>query len=296
MINRGIKQVTNDFGLFAKKVFCFSLVLFLSFIFLKPLFWKHNLEVIVQDVGQGDSILIKTPLSQNILVDTSYSPGILKQALSKNISLGDSTIDYLILTHHDKDHIGGLSYILENFNVRFLIDPRSMGMSQDSVKEDVERMIWKNKIPVLPIFSDSDLEIEPGVILDFIMPDSVTAVAWNSFKSSNKSVTFILRYGDNSFYFGGDNEKDAEIAILKLPFDLKSEYYKVSHHGSKTSSIWEFLEANNSKFAMISYGKNNRFGHPHKEVTDRFNDFGIKWFGTGGGGDVIIECDLRECF
>jgi len=131
------------------------------------------------------------------------------------------------------------------------------------------------------------------VILEILYPFEV--LEGKEFKDSNDtSVVLKLSYGERSFLFAGDAEKQVEKKLMENKADLDSDVLKTGHHGSKTSSSEEFVAKVSPEIAVISAGRNNQYGHPHQEVLDVFNKYGIKIFRTDKDGDIKIISDGKN--
>lgn len=226
------------------------------------------------DVGQGDCSLIITPKGKTILIDggdnQNYDNGektILPILINKRIK----QIDYLIISHFDSDHVGGLFTIMEKFRIKQIIISKQVE-SSDNFKEFMD-IIKVRKINIKGITKGDKIIVEKDVSLLFLWPstDLITENGLN-----NNSIVCKLIYGSTSILFTGDIEAIAEKKILEEYKNnlqlLNSTILKVAHHGSKTSSTQEFIEFVNPKIAMIGVGKDNKFGHPDNEIIERYEN------------------------
>ena len=269
----------------------------------------NRLRVDFLDVGQGDSILITMPDGATILVDgggrpqfstqkiindegeietfSPDSPSIGEAVVSEFLwETGRSKIDFLLPTHADTDHINGLNDVARNFAVETALagriplkDPEFAGFYNN---------LQEQKIPLAQISRGHTLEIG-GARLEILYPvfDSNPDAAWGN----NDSVVFRLVYGKRSFLFTGDIEKEAEQNLLRQPENLACDVIKVAHHGSRTSSTENFVRATSVRFAVISVGRDSPFGHPHKEVVERWQTAGAEILTTGENGTVTFSTD-----
>ncbi len=264
--------------------------LFLFFLFPDRMgvFFKNggDLKISFLSVGQGDSTLIEFPDGGTMLVDAGgihphfdIGERLLAPYLWKK---GIRTIDVLILTHSDFDHTDGARFLIDHFDVKEMwISQWRGGIHYEHILELSE---IKN-IPVYLISKETGIKIFKGVEFQFLNPKNVFEKATDN----HQSIVFKCRYKNFSVLFTADIEKDVEEEISYFP--LQSTVLKVPHHGSKTSSSLSFLRSVKPKFAVISSGYANRFGHPHDEVLRRYRELGIPLFRTDQEGTLEIRTD-----
>jgi len=273
-----------------------SIFLILGFLFLLNIFaWlvvldlsqPRFLEVTFFDVGQGDSIFIETPQRHQILIDGGPDAKILEK-LAREMPFWDRTIDLIILTHPEKDHISGLLEVLKRYQVENILWTGIRRKTPEA--EEWEKLIKKEKAKIFIskavqkiIFSKKEAEN----FMDIIHP--FENMGGREVKDSNNtSIVSRLVFGNNSFLFTGDIEKEVEERLLLQNIFLDSDILKVAHHGSFTSSSENFIEKVSPEIAAISAGKKNQYGHPHREVLERLEKFGIKIVRTDQAGDIGI--------
>ncbi|MDO8559338.1 MAG: ComEC/Rec2 family competence protein [bacterium] len=256
-----------------------------------------GLEVTFFDVGQGDSIFIETPSRQQILIDGGPSSAILEK-LGKEMPFWDRTIDWIILTHPEKDHLAGLLEVLKSYKVKNILwtgvvrDTAEYKEWQKLIKEENANIfIAEAGMRILgghdPAMAGSDLNV--------IYP--LESLEGKESKDSNDtSIIARLVFGKTSFLFTGDATQSIEKWLVRgpTPHNIDVEVLKVGHHGSKTSTSGEFVEAVSPEIAVISAGKNNSYGHPHQEVLD--NLAGINILRTDLSGDIKIISDGEIMF
>lgn len=233
------------------------------------------------DVGQGDSILIQVN-SKNLLIDSG--PSASKDKLVKYLNSSKiSKLDYIIATHPHEDHIGNMSYIIDNFEVLNFYAPK-VNSNTKAFETMVESLVIKDlKIKVLkPNIKSIDLGENTKV--DVFSPISNEYENLNNFSSIIK-----ISYGTTSFLFTGDSEELSEKEVLTQGYDLKSDVLKVGHHGSSSSTSKRFLDAVDPYIAVISVGKDNSYGHPSQEVLSRLKDLTI--YQTDLDGNILIKSD-----
>ena len=224
------------------------------------------------DVGQGDSTLIVTPNDKKILIDgggsSTYDVGkntLIPYLLDRKIK----EIDYVIISHFDQDHIGGLLNVLNELKVGKVIIGKQGEESEQYVF--FRKIVDEKEIPVIVVKQENIINIEKDLKIKILFPENelITENVLN-----NNSLVFKLEYKKFEMLFTGDIEEVAEKQLLKMYSngELKADVLKVAHHGSKTSSSNEFLEAVDPNIAVIGVGDNNKFGHPNDEVLNRIKE------------------------
>jgi competence protein ComEC len=246
---------------------------------------KKMVRVSYLDIGQGDAALIRTPNRKNILIDGGPDNLILYR-LGERLPFYVRHLDYLIISHFHDDHINGLVEILKRYRVSKIIFAPSE-ISSPAVSA-FQAEIKKLNIPVVSIESSGRLSLDEACILFFINPSGL-----NIKDNANNSLVTKLDCHGHRFLFAGDNELEAETALLKSGFDLSADIFKASHHGSKTSNMAAFLEAVKPQKMIISVGDDNRFGHPNQEVLDRVEIMGIDLWRTDIGGTIDILAEIK---
>jgi competence protein ComEC len=250
---------------------------------------KDSLEIIFFDVGQGDSIFIETPYQNQILIDGGPDSTVLEK-LAEEMPFGDKTIDLIILTHPEQDHITGLLNVLESYNVERIL---WTGIIRDTARYDKwKEMIEKENAEIIIAHSSQEIKIG-NVSLDILYP--LESLEGKEFKDSNDtSIVSRLVYGNNSFLFTGDATKVSEKKIISEEGELYSDVLKTGHHGSKTSTSKEFLEKVLPDIAIISCGRENAYRHPHGEVLKNLEELGIKILRTDQDGDIKIISSRKD--
>lgn len=242
---------------------------------------KNTLQVHFIDVDQGDSILIQVN-NKNLLIDSgpNKSEDKLKKYLKK---LNISKFDYIIATHPHEDHIGNMSYIINNFDVLNFYAPK-VENSTKAFETMVESLIRKDlKIKVLKANIKS-IDLGKNIVVDVFSPLS------NSYEDLNNYSSIVkISYGNTSFLFTGDAEELSENEVLNAGFDLKCDVLKIGHHGSSSSTSEKFLKASNPSIAVISVGEDNTYGHPTDTVLSRLKE--TKIYRTDINGNIVITSD-----
>lgn len=248
---------------------------------------ERDLEVRYIDVGQGDSTLVLLPDGQNMLIDAGTNSGA-KSLVKELKNSGIEKIDYLIATHPHEDHIGGMDNVINEFEIGKIYMPK-IDSSQTPTTKTYE--------DVLDAISEKNLKITQGKGGDRIIKGEnldVMFVAPNSSEYSDLnsySIAVKVVYGKNSFLFMGDAEQDSEKEVVDSGYDIEANVLKCGHHGSNTATSKDFVERVSPKYAIISCGKGNSYGHPNKETLDTLNEFGVKIYRTDTDGTVTVKSD-----
>lgn len=222
------------------------------------------LHVYFLNVGQGDSILIRTPSGKNILVDGGPEKKVLLE-LNKVLPFWNSTFDYIVPTHPDRDHIEGLIPVLKRYSVKNIL---TTGVyKNDYLSETFLRLIHEKNIPVTFTEANSDITFDDGVTIDILFPFSQN-IGRETDTNSTSLVAEVI-YGEHEILLTGDADASVEEKLIAARAPIKTDVLKVAHHGSKTSTGEAFLRAVNPEFAVISVGKGNSYHHPHPSVLKR---------------------------
>jgi len=249
------------------------------------------LEVIFFDVGQGDAIFIETPSYHQILIDGGPDSTILEK-LSKEMPFWDRSIDLIILTHPERDHLTGLIEVLEKYKVENIL---WTGIVRDTAEyKEWKKLIEEEKAEIFIAKAGQKISCLTWQIkqcdLEILQP--FESLEGKEFKDSNNtSIISKLVFGKNSFLFTGDAYKNVEVELINKEAEIDSDVLKVAHHGSKTSSSEEFLKAVSPEIAVISVGRENKYGHPNEEVLELLEKYGIRVLRTDKDGDIKIISD-----
>lgn len=243
---------------------------------------EGTLEVHYIDVGQGDATLIKCGSHAMLIDGGNNNKGTTVQLYLKK--QGVESLDYVIGTHPDADHIGGLDVIVYKYNCDTVIMP-DYEKDTKTYQELVDVIHDKNMKITYPVVGEQYALGEAKFTI--IAPNS------NSYggNANDYSVAILLEYGKNRFLFTGDAEEASEAEMLTNGIDISADVYKVAHHGSRSASTQEFLNAVQPKYAVISCGEGNSYGHPHAEVLNRLRSMGAEVFRTDEQGSIIASSD-----
>ena len=254
-------------------LFCYSLI-------------PKDLKSYFIDVGQGDSCLIVTPNNKKILIDGGEGePEVL---LSYLLDRRIKTIDYIMISHFDSDHCNGLIEVFKNIKVKNILISKQAYFCEEY--KNIAKIINSKKIKVTFVKQGDKLNVDKNVKLDIFYP--LNNLEYDDL--NNNSIVTKLTYNSFSVLFTGDIEKSEEDLLDKYKNkELESDVLKIAHHGSKTSSSKEFLEAVKPKIALIGVGGNNNFGHPNKGVLQRLEDINCKIYRTDKMGEIEIRVNKK---
>ncbi len=274
----------KKYGIFYLTLALFGLTIWVFYLNFKDS--EHLLTFAMLDVGQGDALFIESPTGTQILVDGGPPRKILGQ-LAKVMSPLDRNIDAIIITNPDQDHIGGFTDVLKNYKVGQVFEPGTYNDSR--TYQNLERDIKNKNIPDTLLKKGMRIDIGGGAVIDILFPDQDVST-WTS---NDGSLVARLSYGATSVMLTGDTTKKTENLVLKnnLGENITSTILKVAHHGSHTSSGVEFLDAVHPQYALISEGKNNKYGHPHKETLHALSLLGVAVYRTDLLGTIIMKSD-----
>lgn len=243
-----------------------------------------KLKLFFLDVGQADSILIKTG-SSSMLIDAGNNPDG-EDVVNYLKNEGIKKLDYVIGTHPHEDHIGGLDDVVNYFDVGKIYMPEAV--SNTRTYADVITAVKNKGLKITrPV---------PGT--NFKLGDAeLTILAPNGKKYddlNNYSIVVKMVFGKTSFLLTGDAQTESENEMLQKGYDLKADVLKLGHHGSHSSTGSEFLKAVSPEYAVISCGKDNDYGHPHKETMEKLEKANIKVYRTDESGTVICTTDGKS--
>ena len=246
---------------------------------------SKDLSFYMLDVGQGDALFFRTPYGQDILIDGGPDKSILSE-LGKAIPSYDRYIDLIILTHRHQDHVGGLNYVLEKYDVGKVLMADTEYESDDF--EEFKELLEEKEIPVTIARKGEVIRFGEDLRLDILYPETNEKVE----NINNASVVAMLDFKDFEIVLPGDAEVEEWESILDSDFGTdKIEVLKTAHHGSSNGTTEKILEKIRPEVGLISSGKGNRYGHPHKEVLDVLKKFGVKILRTDENGTVEITSD-----
>jgi competence protein ComEC len=225
----------------------------------------NRLHVYFLDVGQGDAILIRAPDGREILVDGGPSPTALLSEMGDLLPFWDRSLDLVVLTHADGDHLTGLIPLLDRYRVMKVLDTARSAGAPDAA-------VWREqlvRVGISPAYARRGMSMPVGQVVLTVLNPGPRPMEGTPSDSNNNSIVLRLDYGQTSMLLAADAENEAEADMLAAGLPLRADVLKVGHHGSNRSSSASFLKAVAPKLAVIQVGAGNSFGHPHPEVLDR---------------------------
>lgn len=264
----------------------------LNFLVFKEVFalaGARYLKVEVLDIGQGDSLFIQTPELHTMVIDGGPDGAILMK-LAQRLPFWQKSLDVVMLTHPDADHLMGILEILKKYQVDYIV---WTGMRRDGANYQQ----WLSMLQRAEARGSKVIIARPGfeitsggVVMEMLYP--FESLEGQFFEEANETgIVSRLQYGNKSFLFTADISSNVEEALVEARVHLASDILKVAHHGSKYSSSPVFLQATGSKIAAISVGGKNTYGHPTPEVLQNLSDFGITVLRTDQQGDITFLSD-----
>lgn len=235
------------------------------------------------DVGQGDSIFIELPNGEAMLIDAGekdYGDKVVTYIHSK----GYDTLDYVVATHAHSDHIGGMANVVDNFNVKNFYMTSASATTQ--AYSNMLNAVKKSGASVHNAMAGETILNDRNLSVEIVAPKEI-----DNDNQNNNSVVIKLTYGDNKFVFAGDAEKSEEDGIWT---NIKCDVLKIGHHGSDSSSTANFLKKTEAKYAVISCGLNNSYGHPTDSVLKRLNDRNIAVYRTDLQGTIVFTSNGKD--
>lgn len=262
--------------------------------------------IIACEVGQGDAILI-TKNENQILIDGGPSGEKVLACLTKHMPFWDRTIELIVLTNTDSDHLNGLLSVVERYILGDFVT--ADGIQESGVLERLVDILAKRRVTVVPVEQGDTImvgerdKLELKVLwpaqveerniavlssqIDKAEREQILGASAKKGSVNERSVVLLLREGDYRALFTGDAGFQAEKSMLESGMLVDVDYLKVGHHGSKFSTSLEFLQKIRPEQAVISVGRQNRYGHPTQEVLERLSKVGAQVRRTDQDGEVI---------
>lgn len=242
-----------------------------------------DLKVHYIDVGQGDATLFQykdKDKSYNILFDTGDWRG--NEVVSYLSTKGVSSIDLVIVSHPDADHSGQLAEVVNTYDVGEVWMSGNES-SSDTFQHGLEAVLTSDAEYDEPRTGDK-FDIGP-MNITILHPGSISGA------SNEESVSALFTYGEVSFLFTGDADRNAEMQMVNSGMNIDADILQLGHHGSNTSSAPAFIEAVSPEIAIYSAGTDNQYGHPHAEVVSHIQNTGIALYGTDVHGTIVVTTD-----
>ncbi len=245
----------------------------------------RRLHIYFLDVGQGDAILVRAPDGRQILVDGGPSPAALLGEVGDILPFWDRSLDLVVLTHPDQDHMMGLIDLLERYRVGQILD-------NVASNRGAEAALWDEATAdagVPRTTAVRGMKVSVGALqISVLNPEWITGANLAS-DDNSRSIVLRLDYGQTSALLTGDADQEAEAAMLQAGLPLDADILKVGHHGSKSSTSAAFLAAVSPSIAVIQVGAGNSFGHPNPDTLARLA--GARVFRTDQHGRIEAVSD-----
>lgn len=246
-----------------------------------------ELRVDVIDVGNADAILVRNQ-DKSLLIDAGENEDgrTVVDYLKKQ---GIRRIDYVIATHADADHIGGMDDVVKAFDIGTFI----MAFMPEGHTPTTKT--YENLLTALADKGMKVTSAKPG--LSYTLGEAVLDILGpvrDFDETNNQSVVCKVTFGARKFLFMGDAEKEAENALMEAGADLSADFIKLGHHGSHSSTQVSFLDRVSPQYAMMTCGAGNSYGHPHEETLDLLEKRQISYFRSDLNGTVVITCNGND--
>jgi competence protein ComEC len=274
-------------SVFWSRIILLSIICVIGFLalFQTPQTSPEYLSVRFLDVGQGDAIHIQTPDGYEMLIDGGPNSLVLRE-LAQGRSFFDTSIDVVIATHPDTDHIGGLVDVLQRYTVDTVIQTNNINETPAAAAYDQEVLGEGENL----------VQAQTGQIVRLGASTTVRVLApsgdTSQWRSNAASIIVQVSYGDIDFLLTGDASVSTEDYVAQFQGTaIESEVLKLGHHGSQTSTSGFFLDAVQPEYAVVSAEANSRYGHPHADVIARVEERGIEVVSTAQEGTIEFLTD-----
>lgn len=248
-----------------------------------------RLKVTYLDVGQGDSEFIEFPDGKNALIDGGPDKKVL-ESLGRNMPFYKRKIDVIFLSHPHSDHVSGLIHVLNRYEVGRVVLTRAVHTSPEYA--EFLKLIKEKEIPTTEGIRGTEFEFLPDNKIKILYPE----MTLDTKNLNNTSEVLLLESAKTRFIFTGDIEADAADRLVPIEPSLSADIIKVPHHGSKNALSESLYKATKPRFAVISVGADNAYGHPHNSVIEFLNKSKIDYFRTDREGDIMFSSDGANIF
>ena len=284
------KKLALIFSEYGKVIFvcCLIVVSVVAIYLIVSLVSQHKLRVSFLDVGQGDAILIQTPSGKSMLIDGGPTNVVLEK-IAHEMSYFDNDIDVIVATHPDADHITGLIPVLEKYKISTMVISPAEGSTK--IVDDLTSHIVAEHTDTHVARSGDSIDFHDGVIAKILYPRA--SYVGKKSDTNDASVSMVITYGDESFLLTGDLPSKEESKLLNEDLPKHITVYKVGHHGSKYSSGEQLLTYIKPEYAVVSAGKDNKYGHPNIETIDRLQKYAQEILSTIDRGTISFIADGR---
>jgi competence protein ComEC len=288
------RSINNSYPQKYKKILMLILPVLILLVWI-PIFQlpDNKLHVTILNVGQGDAILVQTPSGQNILIDGGPSPRAISSVLGEKLPFWDRKIDLLASTQPQADHLTGLLEVLNNYDVKLIIEPK-IDYDSETYRE-WQRLVKHKRIPCITVHSGQEIQLGNDISINILHPP-LDQLHGTSDDIDNNGLVLHLVLNEISFLFTADIGIDAERFLISQRKAPNSNILKVAHHGSNTSTSSEFVAIVNPEAAVISVGENNKLGLPNFEAMSRLEkQLGTDYiYTTAENGNIEFITDGRR--
>jgi competence protein ComEC len=247
------------------------------------------LRVTFLDVGQGDAILMQTPGGNDVLIDGGSPGGNVVRELERHLPKSDRTIELVVLTHPDIDHVGGLPDVAARYRIGRVLE--TSVRSDSRADQAWEQEVKKQKSKVMEARAGMTMELDE-VRLSVLWPQETADLETKN--RNDTSVVVQVKYGTTSWLLTGDISTVVEDRLAASNTLTDIDVLKVPHHGSATSWSDAFMDAVKPEYAVIQVGKGNPYGHPNGEIVKKYEGQGVQIYRTDEGGDVEMVSDGKQ--
>ncbi|HVZ67197.1 MAG TPA: MBL fold metallo-hydrolase [Patescibacteria group bacterium] len=262
-----------------------AVVLLVLFSYQSAEFSDNKMHVVICDIGQGDSIYIRTPGGADILVDGGPDSKVLN-CLSRHMPLYDREIDLVFATHPDSDHVGGLISVLKSYKVDSFGTSTLDNKNNTATFSNLINEVKAQGVPLRVLVSGTRFSLADGVVLSTLWPKP----GFSSPETNEYSLVQLLKYKDFDLLLTGDIPYSI-LDSLNIPDEKSIEVFKIPHHGSKTGVDDKTFQEIHADFVAISDGKNNPYHHPNPSVLNILKKYGVKYERTDQVGDIEVVTD-----
>jgi competence protein ComEC len=241
------------------------------------------------NIGQGDALFIEGPTGIQVLVDAGPNTGAVLRELPRVMRFGDRTIDAVIETHPDADHMGGFVDVLKRYKVGVYITPGIVSKTNTLI-EALNKSVDAERALIFVARRGMVIDLGGGAHLDVLYPDA--DVSGYGEKTNDGSIVARLVYGETEVLLTGDAGFETEDHLLAIASStLAADILKVGHHGSRSSTGEAFIQAVHPQMALVSVGAKNSYGHPTQETLDRLRFAGVPVMRTDQHGSIVCTSD-----
>ncbi len=247
---------------------------------------RGEFQIAFLDVGQGDAVLITAPNGNQLLYDAGPPSGAALRALGKQLPFWDRSINVIVLSHPDLDHTGGFPEVLRRYRVDLALEPGVF--SGNGAYETIESEIKRHNVPHFDVREGMRIVLDDTTYADVLFPGAVRM----SSDTNDNSIVLRVVHGNTAFLLSGDlSIKYEEYVVARYGDQLNANVLKLGHHGSRTSTSPRWLAAISPETAVISYGKENTYGHPHDEPIVALSELQIPYLETAKEGTIVFASD-----